>query len=128
MSIEKAVKGMLESAGFADVFCRPVSVTAHPECIVVGSAKHERRERFADGERVAAALQVHVCRDAYATARDVAYQVEAALRLAFWEPYSDDEFTINSMDVQMPDYKGRDGSGRHVFAVEAKVTVDRSLA
>ncbi len=126
--IEDAVRGMLEAGGFADVFTCPVSVTAHPECIVVGSAKHERRERFADGERVTAALRVHVCRDAYATAHDVAYRAEATLRLAFWEPYSDDGLTINSMDVQLPDYKGRDGSGRHVFAIDVNATVDRSLA
>ncbi len=125
--IEDAVRGMLEAGGFADVFTCPVSVTAHPECIVVGKAACERKERMADSERVLAKLQVRVCRDTYASARDAAYQVETLLRTSYFEPYSSDAFSINSIDASMPDCKGQDGSGRHVFTLDVEATVDRSM-
>ncbi len=127
MSIEKAVKGMLESAGFADVFCCPVSVAAHPECIIVGKAAYEHKERMTDSERVAAKCRVNVCRDTYASARDASHQAETVLRLAYFEPYTNDMFAINSIDVAIPDYKGQDESGRHVFTLDVEAMVDRSM-
>lgn len=126
--IEDAIKGMLLDAGFEDVYTNPQSVMNHPECIVVGKAEGERTERFSDGERLEESLVVHVCCKTYETVRDLACQVEMALRLSFWEPYSDELITINKIDVEPPKYAGRDGSGRYLFVIRIVASVDRSLA
>lgn len=129
MSCAESIAKLLADAHFTSCFTKVCpSALDCAEPIVVTEGAFSRGSRLAEEERGSVAVTVLVVREVAADAESVAVAAELAVRRADWEPYADaGGYRIVGIDTTAPAFKGRDSSGRYVWAFDVACTVVRSL-
>lgn len=125
-----AVAGALSGAGVPDVYTRPPSACMCEEPVVLCWKGFEREARFPSGEeRGLAVAELMTVREADAAARDTAFFCERAVRGMQRGPWNEqgEDVRFLAVDAGVPEFRGRDRSGRFVWGFEARLTVARSI-
>jgi len=129
MLVANLVKNMLVSGDFSGYFSTfAPSAAEHPECVVVAEGPFNRESRIDGEERGTVPASVPVVREDAEEAETLAIALEAFLRGADWEPFSEaGPWRVVGLDTTAPAFKEIDGSGRFVWAFDVILTVVRSL-
>lgn len=127
--IADAVAAFLRSLGFANVFATPPSARLCADPIVVACGAWECGARFSDGgERGVRTVDVLVCCEDPRDAEATACAVERDLRGGDWTDEGEGwHVRVTAVDTTAPTPRGRDGSGRWLWGLEAKLAVVRDF-
>mgnify|MGYP000987628306 CR=1 FL=1 len=127
MVFSMMVAKALMEADFAGVFAAvPSALTC--ECPIVvrerGASRTDHLE--GGGERGEARVTVLCVRETSNEAEDACYACERAIKArGFTEADTDGEVRVAALDTTWPEPRGRDGSGRWVWAFDVVLTVAR---
>jgi len=129
MLVANLVKNMLVSGDFSGYFSTfAPSAAEHPECVVVAEGPFNRESRIDGEERGTVPASVPVVREDAEEAETLAIALEAFLRGADWEPFSEaGPWRVVGLDTTAPAFKERDSSGRYVYGFSVDVTAVRTV-
>lgn len=123
------VAAPLRSLGYANVFTAPPAASLCAEPIVLAAGEFVRDARQVDGtERGTLPVGVTVCCDDPRDAEATAHAVERDLRLADWTGENAGwHVRVVAVDTSAPRPLGRDGSGRWLWGLAARLTIARDF-
>lgn len=120
---------MLVSGDFSGYFSTfAPSAADEPEPVVLAEGPFSRESRIEGEERGSVPVTVLVVREDAYDAESLAIALEAFLRGAEWEPFSESgPWRIVGIETTAPSFKERDSSGRSVYEFEVEVTAVRAV-
>ena len=129
MLVANLIKDMLVSADFSGYFSTfAPSAADAPEPVVLVEGPFTRESRIDGEERGIVPVSVLVVREDAEEAESLAIALEAFLRGADWEPFSESgPWRIVGIDTAVPAFRERDSSGRFVYEFTVEVTAVRSV-
>lgn len=129
MLVANLIKNMLVSGDFSGYFSTfAPSAADEPEPVVLAEGPFARESRIEGEERGSVPVTVLVVREDASDAESLAIALEAFLRDADWEPFSESgPWRIVGLDTTAPAFRERDSSGRFVYEFTAEVTAVRAV-
>ncbi|MBQ9002668.1 MAG: hypothetical protein IJ087_12525 [Eggerthellaceae bacterium] len=129
MLVANLIKNMLFSGDFSGYFSTfAPSAADEPEPVVLAEGPFERESRIEGEERGTVPMSVLVVREDAEEAESLAIALEAFLRGAEWEPFSESgPWRIVGLDTTAPAFRERDSSGRFVYEFTVEVTAVRAV-
>ena len=127
--VANLIKDMLVSGDFSGYFSTfAPSAADEPEPVVLVEGPFTRESRIDGEERGIVPVSVLVVREDAEEAESLAIALEAFLRGADWEPFTESgPWRIVGIDTAAPSFRERDSSGRSVYEFEVEVTAVRTL-
>ena len=123
MTVTDFVAAALTKAGVEDVYTVAPSMLLCDEPVVCGNESYEREVRARGHERGVCSVDVLVARRSPKVGYRLARACEAAVRQCDWKG-ADASLGICGMDCGCPKFKEVDQSGRWVWCVTARATVE----
>jgi len=129
MLVANLIKNMLVNGDFSGYFSTfAPSAADEPEPVVLVEGPFERESRIEGEERGTVPVSVLVVREDAEEAESLAIALEALLRGADWEPFSESgPWRVVGLDTTAPAFKERDSSGRFVYEFSVDVTAVRAV-
>ena len=129
MLVANLIKNMLVSGDFSGYFSTfPPSAADEPEPVVLAEGPFTRESRVEGEERGTMSVSALVVREDAEEAESLAIALEAFLRGADWEPFSESgPWRVVGLDTTAPAFRERDSSGRSVYEFEVEVTAVRTV-
>ncbi len=128
MNEAQAVAGWLAGAGIAGVCACAPSALACPEPVVCLLGAWERAARTHAIDRGVRTVEVIVCREIPAQAEAAAFACQDAVEATDWGQVElDGGAAVRGVDTGIPVPAGCDGSGRLLWRLDVRVTVEREV-